>query len=219
MKKLFTAIRHKDIDTVKQLIEAKPGLVNCTAKQPPKKDDGQSPLQVALKTGNFDIAEYLIDSGADLNFIEDESCCNEWRMPVVQDAINAAVMCCRWNTNTSYTGFKVYSTKERADLAYAVLKKMIDAGADVNAVDSHGSSGIWRFCMQSGLILPAYNYVDHTESTERLFTDELREDLVRILRLLVDAGADTSYVSPNFGKPVLEFYTEGPIARLLREVL
>lgn len=38
-----------------------PDLVNCVAKQPPKKDDGQSSLQVALKTGAFDIADYLID--------------------------------------------------------------------------------------------------------------------------------------------------------------
>lgn len=60
--------------------------MNCTAKQPPKKDDGQSPLQVALKNGAFDIADYLIDQGADLNFIEDASCCNEWRAPVLHDA-------------------------------------------------------------------------------------------------------------------------------------
>lgn len=58
--------------------------VNCVAKQPPQKDDGQSPLQVALKTGNFDIAEYLIDMGADLNFMEDETCCNSWRTPEVK---------------------------------------------------------------------------------------------------------------------------------------
>lgn len=61
---------------MKQLIEKKPELVNCTAKQPPKKDDGQSPLQVALKTGNTAIAEFLIDNGANVNFIEDEICCN-----------------------------------------------------------------------------------------------------------------------------------------------
>ena len=47
-------------------VTKKPELVNCVAKQPPKKDDGQSPLQVALKTGNFEIAKYLIDMGADL---------------------------------------------------------------------------------------------------------------------------------------------------------
>ena len=58
MKKLFLAIRHNDLQQVKDIISKKPDLVHCTAKQPPKKDDGQSPLQVALKTGNFDIARY-----------------------------------------------------------------------------------------------------------------------------------------------------------------
>ena len=76
MKKLFKAIRDKDFELVIQLISSNPELANCTAKQPPKKDDGQSPLQVALKTGAFEIANYLIDNGADLNFMEDESCCN-----------------------------------------------------------------------------------------------------------------------------------------------
>jgi hypothetical protein len=56
MKKLFLAIRHGDLELVKKIIEAKPELVDCTAKQPPKKDDGQSPLQVALKTEQHEIA-------------------------------------------------------------------------------------------------------------------------------------------------------------------
>jgi len=64
MKKLFKSIRDREIETVKQIIEKQPELVNCIAKQLPKKDDGQSPLQVAFKTGNTDIAEYLIDMGA-----------------------------------------------------------------------------------------------------------------------------------------------------------
>lgn len=121
MKKLFKAIRSKDFEQVKEIIINKPDLVNCVAKQPPKKDDGQSPLQVALKTGAFDIADYLIDMGADLNFIEDTSCCNSWRIPVIQDAIIAAVMNCRWNTNNKYTGFTVFSTKEDAERAFATL--------------------------------------------------------------------------------------------------
>ena len=68
MKKLFKAIRNGDFNEVKEIITKKPELVNCVAKQPPKKDDGQSPLQVALKTGNFEIAKYLIDMGVILFF-------------------------------------------------------------------------------------------------------------------------------------------------------
>ena len=218
MKKLFKAIRNSDFHEVKEIITKSPESVNCVAKQPPKKDDGQSPLQVALKTGNFDIAGYLIDMGADLNFIEEESCCNEWRTPVIHDAITAAVMCSRWNTNNKYSGFKVFSTKERADDAFYILCRMLKNGADVNSVDSHGNSGIWRFCLQSNQVLPIFNYIDHTEGDDRIFTDELHEDLRRILAVLKDSGADPFYAAPNFGKSPLDFYTEGSLSLILKEV-
>jgi len=218
VKKLFKAIRNADIDTVKNIIDNKPELVNCTAKQPPKKDDGQSPLQVALKTGNTVIAEYLIEKGANVNFIEDETCCNEWRTPVLHDAVNCAVMLCRWNTENEYTGFRVFSTKERADEALSILKKMINAGADVNAVDSHGNSVLNRFCLQASQILPSYNYAEHHEEKGRIFTEELHHDLKNVLTVLRDSGADINYVQPYMKSSVRDFWCEGSISVLLKEV-
>ena len=218
MKKLFTAIRSSDLETVRQLIEKKPALVNCVAKQPPKKDDGQSPLQVSLKTGNTAIANYLLDMGADVNFIEDESCCNAWRTPVLHDAINCAVMCCRWNTNDTHMGFRVFSTKEKAVEALAVLKRMLAMGADVNALDSYGNSGLNRFALQAKQILPSYNYAEHREGTDRVFTDELHEDLRAVLQALKDSGADATYKAPNLGFSVRQFCSEGSIAILFDEV-
>ncbi|MBQ3394542.1 MAG: ankyrin repeat domain-containing protein [Oscillospiraceae bacterium] len=218
MKKLFKAIRASDIETVRRLIEKKPELVNCVAKQPPKKDDGQSPLQVALKTSNTAIANYLLDMGADVNFIEDVSCCNEWRTPVLHDAINCAVMCCRWNTNDEYMGFRTFSTKDRASEALATLKRMLDMGADVNAPDSYGNSGLNRFALQAKQILPSYNYMEHREGTDRVFTEELHEDLRGVLQALKDAGADASYRAPNLGYSVRKFCNEGSISILFDEV-
>ena len=218
MKKLFTSIRASDLEMVRQIIEKKPELVNCVAKQPPKKDDGQSPLQVALKTGNTAIANYLLDMGADVNFIEDESCCNSWRTPVIHDAINCAVMSCRWNTNDKNMGFKVFSTKEKAAEALDVLKRMLDMGADVNALDSYGNSVSNRFALQAKQILPAYNYAEHREGTDRIFTEELHEDLRSVLQALKDAGADDSYKAPNLGCSVRKFCSEGSISILFDEV-
>ena len=218
MKKLFKAIRENNFEDVRLLINSNPELVNCTAKQPPKKDDGQSPLQVALKTGAFDIAEFLIDNGADLNYMEDVSCCNTWRAPVIHDAINAAVMSSRWNTNNQYTGFKVFSTKENATRARVILEKMLQLGSDVNKLDSHGNSGVWRFCLQANQILPRFNYSTECESDDRIFTIELETDLLRILKTLCKYGADLSYVSPNTGLTVKEFYKKGSMAKLLIQV-
>ena len=218
MKKLFTAIRASDLEMVKQIIEKKPELVNCVAKKPPKKDDGQSPLQVALKTGNTAIANYLLDMGADVNFIEDETCCNAWRTPVLHDAINCAVMSCRWNTDDKYLGFREFSTKERSVEALGVLKKMLDMGADVKALDSYGNSGLNRFALQAKQILPSYNYVEHREGKDRIFTEELHEDLRSVLQALKDAGADDSYIAPNLGYSVRKFCSEGSISILFDKV-
>lgn len=218
MKKLFKAIRDKNYELVSQLINSNPELVNCTAKQPPKKDDGQSPLQVALKTGAFDIAEYLIDNGADLNFMEDESCCNAWRTPVIHDAINAAVMSSRWNTNNQYTGFELFSTEENAISARKILEKMLQLGSDVNKLDSSGNSAIWRFCLQANQILPRFNYATNCECDDRIFTIELETDLLNILELLSRYGADMTYASPNVGLTVKEFYAYGSMAKLLNQV-
>lgn len=215
---MFFAIRESDIEKVRKIIEKKPALVNCIAKQPPKKDDGQSPLQVALKTGNTAIASYLLDMGADVSFIEDESSCNAWRTPVLHDAINCAVMFCRWNTDDKYMGFRVFSTKDRADEALGILKKMLDMGADVNALDSYGNSGLNRFALQAKQILPPFNYVEHHEETGRVFTDELHEDLRSVLQVLKDAGADPCYKAPNLGYSVRKFCSEGSISILFDEV-
>ena len=218
MKKLFTAIRASDLEMVRQIIEKKPGLVNCVAKKPPKKDDGQSPLQVALKTGNTAIANYLLDMGADVNFIEDETCCNAWRTPVLHDAINCAVMSCRWNEDDKNMGFREFSTKERSVEALGVLKKMLDMGADVKALDSYGNSGLNRFALQAKQILPSYNYVEHREGKDRIFTEELHEDLRSVLQALKDAGADDCYKAPNLGYSVREFCSGGSISILFDEV-
>ncbi len=217
MKKLFQAIRKGDLHAVRELLDKKPELIACTAKQPPKKDDGQSPLQVALKTGQLAIAELLLDRNADVCFIESPDCCNAWRAPVIHDAINAAVMLSRWNVYDEllYGGLKVFSTQEDACRAYQILARMIGMGADVNAVDSYGNSGIWRACLQARQILPAYNYQTGTVSDNRRLTPELKDDLMRIFSLLHESGADFDYCKPNETMSVRTMFASEPLTQFL----
>ncbi len=193
MKKLFQAIRKKDNETVKQLIERQPELVNCIAKQPPKKDDGQSPLQVAIKTSNFEIADYLLDHGADINFIEPEGSYDDWRMPVLNYAILAAVMNCRHNTKFD-TGEKIYfneySSKEEADASFGILKRLLEMGADVGKKESRGASSVWRLCKSAEEILPSYSWGEHRVSNNADVTVEWKSDLERIFKILKNYGAD-----------------------------
>ena len=68
MKKLFTSIRQGKLGEVARILDKNPGLISCLAKAPPKKDDGQSPLMVAIKSDNLEVAHLLLDRGADVNF-------------------------------------------------------------------------------------------------------------------------------------------------------
>lgn len=72
MNKLFKDIRHSDIEAVRAAISKNGSVVNefYNAKAP-KKDIGQSPLQVAIKCGEFEIIELLLEKGADADFMED----------------------------------------------------------------------------------------------------------------------------------------------------
>lgn len=91
MKKLFQAIRGNDLEQVKAILQKKPEAIGCISTPPPKKDIGQSPLQVAVKTAAFKIADYLIAQGADVNFMEEEAEGVTFRSPVLQDAVRTVL--------------------------------------------------------------------------------------------------------------------------------
>ena len=192
MKKLFSAIRQGDAATVCALLDKKPELIACTAKAPPKKDAGQSPLQVAIKSGNYAIAHLLLDRGADVNFMEAGDCGSDWQMPVVQDAVMAAVMSSRWNTvwNGQLTEG---STKERADETYALLERMVSLGADLTRRDSYGRTGLDRALLDTARILPSFHRGEGRYLEDRVVTPELDADLMRIFRLIITASPDVTW--------------------------
>lgn len=117
MKKIFTAIRQGKFDEVKSILEKKPELVNCVSGALPKKDHGQSPLQVALKTGKYEIADYLIEHGADINFMEAEDDDPGLRAPVLFDAINSTIV------SLCYKRF------DESETAFGYVEKLVERGA------------------------------------------------------------------------------------------
>lgn len=197
MKALFTAIRNRDTGKVTELIAQKPELVNCTAKQPPKKDDGQSPLQVAYKTMNFWAVKFLLEHGADVNFMDTESV-NEWRMPVLHDAIMATVALARFEYPVDpYDPQKknIYAlkgVKEHFDKAFVLLETMVNKGADVESKDSYGNTALMRFCLDAE---------SRRDDKKLSLAAETREDLRRIIDLLIAHGADI-HRSTSTRKPI-----------------
>ncbi len=161
MKKLFNAIRKNDLETVKRILDADPELINCVATPPPKKDEGQSLLQVANKAGSLTIAHYLIDRGIDVNYMEPDNGLT-WtqcfRCPVLIDAVRFLL--------SGGPGWKK-NIEERRELILHLLKK----GADPNKTDN-GNRNSWDWAIQA--YIDAINTVGDAEQKE-LFTDFAKE--------------------------------------------
>ena len=174
VQELFAAVRRGDLAAVRATIEANPKALGVCRSSPPKKDDGQSLLQVALKSGNFAIADYLIEAGAAVNFIE-QSEINEWRAPALHDAIRAAV----------------FSGDERA---LTILRKMLQKGADPNAKDSYDNDPMMRATLDFRQHLPSGgNFPEETKATFRA-----------IAETLLMAGADPTQARSFGREPALQ---------------
>lgn len=215
MKKLFTAIKKHDFDLVKRILEDQPDLIDCVAKQPPKSDDGKSLLQVAIKDGTIEIANYLLDKGANVNFMESDTSANGWQMPVIQDALSCAIMRTRWCVLDAQNNEIVQHTKEESDEAFSLLKRMIDLGADLNCVDSKGNTTLERAVMQAAQIMPLYNPNTQQYTEKRKITNDLRSDLERIFSLLFEYGLTSAIKMRSSNMTMKEFYSKHPLNEFL----
>lgn len=174
MNKLFKDIRHSDIQAVQASISKKATVVNevYNAKAP-KKDIGQSPLQVAIKCGEFEIIELLLENGADADFMEDpalvppHSVC----MSVLHDAIIGAF---------SSLCYKKYSDSEKY---LNLIKRLLENGADPNRKTSSEMFPIGTLVNSAEMILERKEaYPDIQEiAKQRLF---------ETLDLLIKYGAN-----------------------------
>jgi len=174
MNKLFKDIRHSDIEAVRASISKKADVVNevYNAKAP-KKDIGQSPLQVAIKCGEFEIIELLLENGADADFMEDpalvppHSVC----MSVLHNAIIGAF---------SSLCYKKYSDSEKY---MNLIERLLGNGADPNRKTSSDILPIGTAVNSAEMILErkeAYPEIQEI-AKQRLFDT---------LDLLIKYGAD-----------------------------
>lgn len=79
-QRIFDAIRANDFEEVKLIITDCPSAVNAIAPKRPLETRGMSPLQVSLCTGRHKkIAWFLLENGADVNYIPDRKWAEEAR--------------------------------------------------------------------------------------------------------------------------------------------
>lgn len=183
MNKLFRDIRHSDIEAVRAAISKNIAVVNevYNAKAP-KKDIGQSPLQVAIKCGEFEIIELLLENGANADFMENPSLVppHSVCMPVLHDAIIGVF---------SSLCYKQYSHSEKyVDL----IKTLLENGADPNRKTSAKMLPIGTAVNEAEMILERKGaYPDIQEITQKR--------LFEVLDLLVKYGADQEeWLNQNF---------------------
>ena len=195
MQKTFQLLRRGDIEGVRQILDRKPEEVNAVSGDKPKRDQGQSLLQVAIKSGHLDIADLLIDRGADLNFIEEPTELNPFCQPVIQTAGGRAVFDCRRMIKRWNGQYEMYSSKEKADQSFKVFKKMLELGADISQKDSHGGTLLQTILIETKEVLPFFSWRTKETSDNVLITDELRHDLNRIYDLLIRYGVTSEEIS------------------------
>lgn len=166
MKKLFKAVRQNDLETIKRILDTDPELINCVATSPPKKDDGQSLLQVANKAGSLTIAHYLIDRGIDVNYMEPDNgllWTQSFRCPVLIDAV-------RFLLSGGWEG------KEYVEERMKLIVHLLEKGADPNKTDN-GNRNSWDWAIQA--------YIDATgtvgDSEQRDFFAALVKELFSVL--------------------------------------
>lgn len=176
IKTFFKAITDSDIKKVSELLNSDKEYLTACNVAPPKKDDGQSGLQVAFKTGNFDIAKLLIDKGADVNFME-TSAINDWTAPALHDCIRATIF-------NSYT---LQKDASKFDKAFSLLQLMLTRNANPNSTDSYGNNCLHR------AILDARQMIDNPSAD--LINGILLQQLRSVFKALINAGADTALTS------------------------
>ncbi|MDE5778386.1 MAG: hypothetical protein K2I10_07795 [Lachnospiraceae bacterium] len=160
MNKLFKDIRHGDIEAVRAAISKNVTAVNeVYDAKTPKKDIGQLPLQVAIKCGEFEIIEFLLENGADSDFMESpalvppHSVC----MSVLHDAIIGAF---------SALCYKQYSHSENY---MNLIKILLENGTNPNRKTSSGILPIGTAVNEAEMILGHKNaYPDIQEITNEM---------------------------------------------------
>ena len=218
MQKTFQLLRRGDIEAVRQILDRKPEEVNAVSGDKPKRDQGQSLLQVAIKSGHLDIADLLIDRGADLNFIEEPTELNPFCQPVIQTAGGRAVFDCRRMIKRWNGQYQLYSSKEKADQSFKVFKKMLELGADISQKDSHRGTLLQTILIETKEVLPSYYWKTKETSDNVLITDELRHDLNRIYDLLIRYGVTSEEISAYHKIPLKELYQNSPTMEFLKRL-
>ncbi len=174
------------------ILDRKPELISCLAKAPPKKDHGQSPLMVAIKSDNLEVAHLLLDRGADVNFQDEPNPygAGNFSAPIWYDAIGQCFMRARHTVGPG---------PERSKGYFLLLRRLLDMGMDPNQRTSSDLNA-WQHAVDRYDNFAHESFSDYPPSRERELEENrrLREMLKAVLDELLSHGADIhTFKTPN----------------------
>ena len=204
---IFRAILEGDHSMVVSLLEKKPALLGARLSGSPAKHQGVSPLQLAICVRQYAIAEWLIPSGADVNYV-DPTLRSGWAVPVLHDAVISSV----FSSIKERSRLPVEQARRTSDAAFEVLSLLLENGASVDALDSKGNTTLHRAAAAVSEFFPG---ASTPASGSSAIPENTAADYQRIFSILYEYGADPAQVDPNLGYAVAEFYQNYPVARFL----
>ena len=131
-KEFLKLIRANNIEEAQNALAMNPGLAHATCSPPPKKYEGQTLLQIAVRNAVPEIVGALIDAGADVNYIE-TTVVNDWNSPVLNDTVHSAVL------NT------IGHDQETVSACINNVRRLLEEGADPEQKDTRGHNAYRRF--------------------------------------------------------------------------
>ena len=187
MKKLFTVIRQGNLEEVARILDKNPDLISCLAKAPPKKDDGQSPLMVAIKSDNLEVAHLLLDRGADVNFADAINPYGiNFSAPIWYHAVGQCFL---------RAGHTVGPGPERSKGYFLLLRRLLDMGMDPNQKTSYGLTA-WQHALEEYDQFAHGSYPSYYVETATEENRRLREMLKAVLDELLKHGANIHDFKP-----------------------
>lgn len=205
---IFNEVIAGDVEAVKALVDAKPAVLEMRATGSPAKYRGLSPLQVAICAMQYEMAEWLIHAGADVNYTDPKPR-DEWSVPVLHDAVKSAV----YRARRELPRLSAEDAKIRSDAAFGVLSLMLERGARVDVLDSLGNTTIAKAAMAVSEFYPWVRDPDEVPPTT--MPEVTVADYDRIFAKLYEFGADPDVVDPHLGHVVSEFYRDHPVGPFL----
>ena len=138
--------------------------------------------------------------------------------PALFDGVNIAIWNARryaWDGQDTTPMRLVWKhTQAEADDAFAFLRRMLALGADVQATDRYGRGVLMEAVEETGRLRPIRSEENGEFYPGCPVTEEMRHDIRRIFRLLIDAGADRENRSAYSGKTIRQHYEGSPVWEL-----